>query len=168
MVFLFLALASFTAAEKDQYPVAKNTYPFLLKVRDFYGAEGYGFDYYLDTRSLTVVLWDDFGSPKKEVLSRQLTDEEATFWSKYLAEFPVKKLKQDYSDTRVADGMQRFFTFKTSTGEKNITVRNARVKELMALCQNMNSLLPDKMKMRGGGAAVAFPSKKQKDGRSER
>jgi hypothetical protein len=150
MVFIFLALVSFGASPQVEYPVAKEEYSFVLKVRDFYGAEGYGFDYFLDKDSLTVVLWDDVGGPKREILSRRLTLEEASFWSKYLAIFPVKRLKQKYSDDRVSDGMQQFFTFKTGAGEKNVTVRNVQVKELMDLCQNLNNLLPDKMKMRGG------------------
>jgi hypothetical protein len=148
MVTLFFALAFLVAVEKERFPMAKDTYPFVLKVRDFYGAEGYGFDYYLDKRSLTVVLWDDFGSPRKEVFSKQLTDEEASFWSKYLAKFPINKLKEDYTDDRVSDGMQRLFTIKTGSVEKNITVRNVHVKELMGLCRNLNSLLPKKMRMR--------------------
>lgn len=51
--------------------------------------------------------------------------------------------------------MQRTFSFKTPDGEKVIRVSNMRVKELDGLCNRLNQLLPEKLKVRSGGASVA-------------
>src|SRR4051812_29818585 len=62
-----------TAAPRPQYPDAKASYEYLVNVRDFYGAEGFGFDCYLDGGEIVLVYWDDFGSKPKEVFRRALT-----------------------------------------------------------------------------------------------
>lgn len=158
---LILVSTLVRAEEKNpDYPQAKETYSHVLKVRDFFGAEGYTYEYLLDKETLVIVLSDDFGSPRKEVLSKPLTKEEAAAWERYLKNFPVKELKETYEDPRVRDGMQRYFTFKTGDGEKQVTVRNVQVKELSELCKKLNQLLPEKFKLGGGGSAVVGPADK--------
>lgn len=145
------------SADKKEYPKAKESYPFDVKVTDFYGAEGYGFDYYVSKEAVAVVLWDDFGSPKRELLNRPLTKEEARDWAKYWSQFDFKDLKDDYTDPNVFDGLQRDFTFKVGKEEKKVSVANVQVEKLVRLSQKINTIVPDKWKMRGGGAAVVNP-----------
>jgi hypothetical protein len=159
-----LALAHHCVAEPESKPtevsppadapVSKEAYPYVIKVRDFFGAEGYGYDYFLAKDSLKVVLWDDYGSPNKEVLSKSLTKDEQKAWADYLTAFPLKTLKESYINEMVLDGMQRTFSFKTTDPEKVIRVSNMRVKEFDDLCNRLNQLLPEKLKIQGGGASV--------------
>jgi hypothetical protein len=142
------------------YPVAKKNYPFVVKITNFFGAEGFGFDYFVDRTNIVVVVWNDFGKPAREILNRDLTQEETTELESYLAEFPLDTLKSDYTEPRVYDGLQRFFTFKIGDKEKSIVMRNVHVPELFALCEKVNDLVPKEMQMRGGGAAAISADKK--------
>ncbi|OJH39611.1 hypothetical protein [Cystobacter ferrugineus] len=143
LVALFFAGPS-AAFDEKVYPNARQSYPFVVKVRDFYGAEGFGFDYYLDKSRLVIVLWDDLGSPEKEVLSRPLTKAEAREWAGYLERLPMEQLKEAYADPAVDDGLQQTFTFKWGGREKTVDVRNIRVEEFEKLCRKLNRLIPDK------------------------
>lgn len=143
LVALSFALPS-TASDKNAYPNARQSYPFVVKISDFYGAEGFGFDYYLDTSRLVVVLWDDLGSPRKEILSKPLTKAEAREWASYLERLPMAQLKKEYVDSAADDGLQQTFTFKSGGREKTVDVRNTRVEELEKLCRKLNLLIPDK------------------------
>lgn len=170
-ITLAIALAPHCVAEGKPTEVSPSTeasapkeaYPYVLKVRDFFGAEGYGHDYFLTKDSLKVVLWDDYGSPNKEVLSKSLTKDEQKAWADYLTAFPLKTLEKSYNNVMVSDGMQRTFSFKTPDGEKVIRVSNMRVKEFDDLCSRLNQLLPEKLKIRGGGASVVPKSTDKKE-----
>jgi hypothetical protein len=143
LVALSFALPS-KASDQKAYPNARQSYPFVLKIRDFYGAEGFGFDYYLDTSRLVVVLWDDLGSPRKEILSKSLTKAEAREWASYLERLPMGQLKEAYVNSGADDGLLQTFTFKSGGREKTVDVRNIRVEELEKLCRKLNLLIPDK------------------------
>ncbi|ATB37539.1 hypothetical protein CYFUS_002961 [Cystobacter fuscus] len=140
---LFFAMPS-AAVDQKSYPNARQSYPFVVKISDFYGAEGFGFDYYLDKSKLVVVLWDDLGSPRKEVLSKSLTKAEVREWASYLERLPMGQLKESYVNSSVDDGLQQTFTFKSGGREKTVDVRNIRVEELEKLCRKLNLLIPDK------------------------
>lgn len=132
------------------YPSAKPNYPFFVKITDFYGAAGYGFDYYVDKATIVVVLWDDYGNPRREVLNRSLTRQEARDWARFWSQFDVTSLKELYTNPNVIDGFERQFTFRIDNSDKKVTVEKVAVKELSELSQKINTFVPKEIKMRGG------------------
>ena len=147
------------ADPKREYPVAKESYPFQIKVHDFYGAEGFGFDYYLASDRLTVVYWDDFGSKPKQVFDRVFSADERKRWSAFLAKFPVAALESAYVNPGVDDGLQMRFDFRLpGKPSKSVVLQNRPQKDLELLCAELNKWLPNELKAHGPRGAV-WPSK---------
>jgi hypothetical protein len=149
LAFLVVAPAhADVSAGRPKYPDAKAAYPFVVKVRNFHGAEGFGFDYYLAPDSLTVVAWDDFGSKPKEVLHVVLSAADTARWSAFLAAFPVAKLAANYTNAGVADGLQLWFDFRIAgKPPKQIFVGNSHQDDLERVCMELNKLLPAPLKL---------------------
>ena len=120
---------------------------FKVKVHDFYGAEGYGYDYYLDDDSIVIIGWDDFGNPQREVFRAELTPDNQREWHSFWMKFPLDKLKNEYINQYVSDGIQREFVFSRDSEQKTIILHNKSVRKLNDLCSRINKIVPDKYRM---------------------
>ena len=141
---------------RPTYPEAQASYPFVVKVRNFNGARGFGFDYFLAPDSLTVVAWNDFSPKRKEVLRVAIDGAEKARWSRFVAEFPVAKLASEYSNRAVSDGLQLWFDFNVpGKPQKQVHVANMGQDDLGRLCEQLNTLLSAPLKLpRLGGPTV--------------
>ena len=133
---------------RPTYPEAQASYPFVVKVRNYHGARGFGYDYFLAPDSLTVVAWNDFGPKRKEVLRVAIDGAERTRWSAFLAAFPVAQLAARYANPAVSDGLQIWFDFRIpGKPPKEVYVANMGQDELARLCEELNKLLVAPLKL---------------------
>lgn len=132
--------------EARDFPVAKTSYPYVVKVHDFYGAEGYALDYYVSETSIVVVL-TDIGNPPEERLNRELTEPEKAEWTAYVQTLGIDELEDVYDNPNVVDGLQQTFDFRIGGKQRQIEVFNRYVPELADLCDKINELVPEDLRM---------------------
>lgn len=136
-----------TATPSEQIPPKPaNSYPFLVKVTDFYGVQGVGYDYYLNRDQIIVAGWNDFGKPPTEVLHRSLTKKQREQCKTLLASLQIKDLAAEFVGPGT-DGLQQTFEFKLGDEEKRIQVSNSYVKDLARLSKWINTILPERFRM---------------------
>ena len=137
------------------YPDANESYPYEVKIEDFYGAEGFTFIYYLSDSWITVVFRDDYGSSPKELYSRALDVHEGNELRSFLRSFPLASLRTKYEDETVDDGLQMSFEFRLEgLPHRTIVLRNVQPHDLETLCERLNDLIPDELHARQSRGAV--------------
>lgn len=158
-VAVLAAAGGFQAAfgdQQEQYPLAAMEYPYRLKVYDYYGAEGFGLLYYFGSERLVVVVENDYGKPAREMLSRELAEDERKRLTEAIKQASPEKLAAEYADPRVSDGIQTTYTFRLPDGrEKTVSVQNVRQEQLLRLNQVLNEMLPKNLGIGGARGAVA-------------
>ncbi len=127
---------------------AKDTYPYIVKIKDFYSAAGFTHDYYITDDKIIVVYSDDIGIQPKEVFNRKLKQNELEKWQSYIKNFNTIHLHAEYINSIISDGIQMTFHFNFNNNEKNIILENVYQKELAELCETVNVFLPNKYKIR--------------------
>lgn len=139
--------AGHSADAAAQHPVAKERYPFVIRVHTFEAAAGVGLDYYLTYESIVIATHNDWGKPEKEVYSRTLTETEQEHWRAFVASLPLTELKDVYEDAGIAGGLHVYFTFELGSEERDIALKNTRQDELFKLCDEIDRLVPEDLRI---------------------
>ena len=125
-------------------------YPYKVKITSNSLYSGKVLEYYLTSDKMIV-----FGKLKrldspKELFSRELTEDERKKITDFLATFPLDKLQNEYfpKDNTILDGYAFGFSFKLDKNNvKEIRLANTYQKELHQLVEEINSFLPEKLKI---------------------
>ena len=116
---------------------------FRITIRDFYGVEGYWFDYEIVPDAVRVKHGDDFGSPITPVYESNLLSEQRAELGRAIASLDVRRLNSDYSNPNVSDGVQITFEISIDNSpSKKIFVGNMNQPDLQKLVHSINRFIP--------------------------
>jgi hypothetical protein len=118
---------------------------FAITISDYDGAAGFNKVLELTPSKAVINLDNDYGRPSRELWRTDLADDQRERLSKFLAEFPLQRLREKYVDPSVFDGYQ--VTFKISIGKlgpRTVFVGNQRQRDLERLMSEINRILPPK------------------------
>lgn len=147
------------SGRRDSYPLAKESYPYVVWVHTFEGVAGVGLDYYITHESVAIATHNDWGRPPREVYSRKLNGRERRRWREFLTSFPLDELEDTYEDLWIVDGLHVYFTCRLGEEEKEIALRNTRQDNLFELCDEIDKFLPEDMKI----GIASMPAREEPD-----
>ena len=129
------------------HPTASSSVPARpearLLISNYNGAAGHGLAAIFENGVAKVVATNDFGRPPRVVWSRPLSAAEQAFLAERIDRTPLDRLLESYEDPNVWDGLQLSFQIRPTGGANHdVSVHNRYVKELAALTDAANVLLP--------------------------
>jgi hypothetical protein len=118
---------------------------FAITISDFDGAAGFTKVLELGPSKAVLNLQNDYGRPQKELWRTDLAIDQRERLSKFLAEFPLQRLREKYVDPSVFDGYQVTFKIRVGKlGPRTIFVGNQRQRDLDRLVLEINRIVPPK------------------------
>jgi len=133
---------------------------FNLSIDNFYGVEGFTLHYDVSPGVFRVRLTDDFDSPEKHPWESELSSEQSKAIAILLEKLPLETLEDEYDNPNVDDGLQ--LTFRIRRGNESlrtIELRNRYQKDLFAIIEIINEIVPDDYAIRfdQGSVTVGDP-----------
>lgn len=126
-----------------QFPQAQSQYDYELRIFDYYGAVGYGHEYFISRQRIIILIQNDFGLPKREVAAVPLSAEQVQTVFAVIDAIPFESLQEQYVNPGIQDGLKMSFDFKLPTRvEKRITLANMQQEDLFRLVDAVNQLVP--------------------------
>jgi hypothetical protein len=122
---------------------------FVIRIHSYAGAAGFGINYQITPDEISVGVISDWAGQRPKELYRQglsLADRRTVQMA--LEKLPLRALNNQYVDPNVNDGFQCTFEFAIrGQPPKSIFVGNRPQADLEAFCDEVDKLLPEKLKI---------------------
>ena len=129
-------------------PAARVATAFVIRIHDFSGAAGISMFYQVTPEQIAVGTSSDWRVRPKELYRAALTDPQRSALAEFMHSFPLLRLNHTYQDPTVNDGLQRWFDLTLADRvSRQIFVANRRQEDLDSLCDEVNKLLPEKLRL---------------------